>query len=129
MFNANDKNRGWRKVIRKKSWRMDEGLWDIAVGSTKRVMGMEVTSFFITEFGDNWKARDLLFEMKELGEVIEVVIPSKMDRRGRMYGFVRFANVEDENMLAIKLDNVILDGRNMCANMPRFQRSQATGTS
>lgn len=45
--------------------------------------------FFITEFGDSWKSRDLLFELKELGKIVEVVIPNKRDRRGRRYGFAR----------------------------------------
>lgn len=67
--------------------------------------------------------------MKELGEIVEVVIPSKRDRRGRRYGFVRFANMVDENMLAIKLDSVILDGRKMFANLPRFQRSKVISSS
>lgn len=79
-----------------------------------------VTSFFITEFGENGEAKDLFFELKEFGELDEVVIPPKRDRRGRIYGFARFLNVADEKYLAIKLDSVILKGRKLFANLPRF---------
>lgn len=49
-----------------------------------------VTSFFITEFGGKWSVKDLLYELKEYGELEEVVIPPRRDRRGRRYGFSRF---------------------------------------
>lgn len=113
---------GWRKVIKKKVVKRDVGAWDVAVDGRRREVGAEVTNFFITQLGDNWKARDLLFELKELRKIVEVVIPSKRDRRGRRYGFTRYVNVVDENLKAIKLDSVILEGRKMFANLPRFQR-------
>ncbi|CAI8587405.1 unnamed protein product [Vicia faba] len=50
-------------------------------------------------------------------------IPPKRDKVGRRYGFVRYFNIADERLMATKLDNVILDGRNIFANIPRFQRS------
>lgn len=112
----------WRKVTRKLVGTREVGLWDVAVEGRKRNDGAEVTSFIITEFSDKWKARDLLIELKELGEIVDVVIPSKRDRRGRRYSFTRSINVEDEKLLAIKLDNVILEGRKLFANFPRLQR-------
>ncbi|XP_058726466.1 uncharacterized protein LOC131597816 [Vicia villosa] len=81
-----------------------------------------VSSFFFTEFGSRWKARDLLFEFKDFGVIDEVVIPPKRDKFGRRYGFVRFFNVEEEKLLGIKCDSTILEGRKMHANLPRFQR-------
>lgn len=103
--------------------RKGEGAWDVAVEGRKRIDGVDTTTFFITEFGEAWKVRDLLVELKDLGEIVEVVIPNKRNRRGRRYGFARFGNVVDEKLLAIKLDNVILEGRIMHANLPRFQRA------
>lgn len=68
----------------------------------------DTTTIFVTEFDDKWRAWDLFFEFKELGDIGEVIIPPKRDRRGRRYGFVRFINVEDVKRLATKMDNVIL---------------------
>lgn len=37
------------------------------------------TSFFVTDFGEKWKAKDVYFEFKELGEIEEVAIPPRRD--------------------------------------------------
>lgn len=80
------------------------------------------TSFFVTEFGNKWKAIDLLYEFKELREIEEVVIPPRKDKFGRRYIIVRFLNVKYENLLATKLNNIVLYGRKLFDNLPRFQR-------
>lgn len=94
----------------------------MADGGRSRGEDETVTSYFITTFGDKWKAKDLFMDLKEYGALSEVVFPSRRDKRGRRYGFTRFLNVEDEILLAIKLDNVIFEGMNLYANLPRFQR-------
>ncbi|XP_058759365.1 uncharacterized protein LOC131632637 [Vicia villosa] len=99
--------------------------WDIAKEGRRRVNGKDViSSFFVMEFGVRWRARDLLMEFKELGDIEEVVIPPKKDKFGRRYGFVRFLNVKDEELLATKLNNVVLEGRKIFANLPRFSRGK-----
>lgn len=75
------------------------------------------------EFDDKWRARDLFIEFKELREVDEVIIPPKKDRKGGRYGFVRYFNVKDERVLAIKLDNAMLESRKIFSNVPHFQRN------
>lgn len=62
-----------------------------------------------------------------LGDIDEVVIPSKRDKRGLLYTFVRFFNVKDDNFLATKLDNIFLYGRKLHENVPRFQRNTTHG--
>ncbi|XP_058734175.1 uncharacterized protein LOC131605900 [Vicia villosa] len=99
--------------------------WDIAREGGRRMNEKDIiSSFFITEFGVRWRARDLLMEFKELGDIEEVFIPPKKDKFGRRYGFVRFLNVKDEVLLATKLDNVVLEGRKIFANLPRFSRGK-----
>ncbi|XP_058775830.1 uncharacterized protein LOC131650116 [Vicia villosa] len=112
---------GWTKVGRRFNRRFVEEKWDVA-GGGRKVAGAVVTFFFFTKFWIEWKARDLLFELQELGEIDEVVIPPKWDKRGRRCGFVRFFNVEDEKLLAIKLDSLVLEGRKLFANLPRFHK-------
>lgn len=122
MSQAKEDYDGWKKVTKKKMVRREIGVWDVVVEGRKREMGMELSSFFITEFSENWRARDLLFELKGFGEIVEVVIPPKMDRRGRRYGFAHFANEEDENLLAIRLDSIMLEGKKMFANLPNGKK-------
>ncbi|XP_058733331.1 uncharacterized protein LOC131604934 [Vicia villosa] len=122
MWKQNISRGGWTTVTRNSFRRGDDGKWDVAKGEGRKTEGAVVSSFFFTKFGSKWKARDLLFEFKEFGVIDEVVIPSKWDKFGRRYGFVRFFDVEDEKLLGIKLDSLILEGRKLHANLPRFQR-------
>lgn len=62
-----------------------------------------------------------------MGDLKEVIISPRRDKRGRKYGFARFRNVGDEKMLAVKLDNLVLEGRKLFANIPRFQRPSGEG--
>ncbi|CAI8614976.1 unnamed protein product [Vicia faba] len=59
---------------------------------------------------------------KENGEIDEVIIPPKRDKRGKRFGFVRFFNVADERLMVIKLDNIIIGTKKIHANLPRFNR-------
>lgn len=68
------------------------------------------------------ESKRFVFEFKELGEIDEVVIPPKREKIDRRYGFVRFFNVKEEKLLATKLDNIVLEGRKIFANLPRFKR-------
>lgn len=43
---------------------------------------LSITLFF-PDFEDCWSAKDLFFEFKEVGEIDEIVIPTKKDWRGR----------------------------------------------
>lgn len=52
---------------------------------------------------------------------MEVIISPRRDRTGRRSGFARFANVKDEQMLGITLDNVVLDGKKLYVNLPRLK--------
>lgn len=40
--------------------------WDIAVSDDEGNDG-PISSFFITEFNEVWKAKDLFFELKDMG--------------------------------------------------------------
>lgn len=49
--------------------------WDVDGGDKgKRKMkeGDHITNFFVIEFGDQWKAKDLFFKFKDLGDIDEV---------------------------------------------------------
>lgn len=100
--------------------------WDVVNGGKKMANEGMVTSFFSTEFWDKWSAKDLFYELKEFGDLEEVFIPPRRDRRRKRYGFARFQNVKDGKMLAIKLDNIVLEGRKLYSNLPRFQRPVKT---
>lgn len=87
-----------------------------------RIIDLKNSTFNIKEFGERNKAKYLYHDFKDLGDIDEVIIPPKRNVRGKRYEFVRFFNVEDVRVLATKLDDILLDGRKIFANIPRFHR-------
>lgn len=59
---------------------------------------------------------------KKCGEVEELIVPVKRDKRGKKYDFLRFQNIWDDKLFAIKLDNIFIGSKNFFANIPRFRR-------
>lgn len=57
---------------------------------------------------------------KDFGEIAEVIIPSKRDKRGKRFGFSRIFNVRDKIIMATKIDNILIGSRKIHANVPRF---------
>lgn len=53
---------------------------------------------------------------------MEVVVPPKRNKFEKSFGFARFQEVGDERVFAVKLDNVLIDGRKIHVNLPRFER-------
>ena len=63
-----------------------------------------------------------MYEMfREYGDIDEVIIPKKLNIRGNRYVFVRFYNLEDDRLLAVKLNNIFIGRRKVFSNLPRFQ--------
>lgn len=82
-----------------------------------------VSTFFVTEFPEECMAKDLYNRFEEFGEVDEVIIPPKIDIRGKRFGFVRFFNMENASFLATKLDNIFIGSRKLHVNVPKHERS------
>ncbi|CAK8534832.1 unnamed protein product [Lathyrus sativus] len=60
---------------------------------------------------------------KQYGLVLEVVIHPKHDKWGKRCDYVRFKKVDDERLMEIKLDSIMVNGRKLYANVPKFQRT------
>ncbi|KAI5433954.1 hypothetical protein KIW84_020983 [Lathyrus oleraceus] len=56
------------------------------------------------------------------GSIDEVIIPKKLDIRGKRYEFVRFFNMEDDRLFTVKLDNIFIGKRKIFVNLPRLSR-------
>lgn len=53
-----------------------------------------------------------------------MVILPRRNKFGKRFGFSCFRGVEDARMVAVKLDNISIDGKKIHANQPRFNRKQ-----
>ena len=65
----------------------------------------DITSFYFSHFPDHVHEKDLWKIFQEWGKVWEVFIPTKRNKQGHRYGFVRFKAVEDDERLERRLDN------------------------
>ncbi|XP_058745968.1 uncharacterized protein LOC131618827 [Vicia villosa] len=113
----------WRKVGGGNRSGRESVRWDIMKNETGGIAG-PVSTFYVTDFGEQWKAKDLFFEFKDLGMLDEIFIPPNKDWRGLRYGFVRFLNLEDERIVEINLNNLLLDGRKINANISKFKTKE-----
>ncbi|XP_058775318.1 uncharacterized protein LOC131649579 [Vicia villosa] len=89
--------------------------------------GEVVSSFYISEFPMRSRAVDLFNLFGCVAEVVEVVISPRNNKFGKRFGFARFRGVEDERMLAVKLENIMIDDKKIYANQPRYSRNGSKG--
>ncbi|XP_058775265.1 uncharacterized protein LOC131649523 [Vicia villosa] len=87
----------------------------------------EITSLFVSDFPDDTTAK-VLFELFGCsGNVVEVAIAPRRNAFGKRFGFARFVEVTDGRLLAVRLDNIIIAGKKIHVNVPRFDRRQVGG--
>ena len=68
----------------------------------------DITSFYFSHFPDYVREKDLWKIFQEWGKVWEVFIPTKRNKQGHRYGFVRFKGVEDGDRLERILDTIYI---------------------
>jgi hypothetical protein len=64
------------------------------------------TSFFVTNFPEEVGWGDLWKLFARYGSVSDVFIPKKVDKRGRKFGFVKFKEVKEVELLSRSLEDV-----------------------
>lgn len=94
-----------------------ESHWD-SIRGKGQTKGEHISNFFFTEIPDSCGAKEMFDMVKDFRLVVEVVIPPKRDKI-----FIKW-KVENERGLAVKLDNILIKGKMIFANIPRFQRGR-----
>lgn len=72
----------------------------------------DVSLFYISEFPDSTKAKDLHGLFDSIRKVVKVSITPRRNKVGKRFGFAKFKDVEDARLFAITLDNVQIGGGN-----------------
>ncbi|GAU20806.1 hypothetical protein TSUD_132910 [Trifolium subterraneum] len=90
---------------------------------------METTSFFITNFPMEASTEDLNQLFVKFGRVGEVYVPKKLDIKGRRFGFVKFKDVTNVEVLSDKLKDVWFGTFKLWINRTRFGRSDSKEVS
>jgi hypothetical protein len=87
------------------------------------------TSFFFTNIPDDATSETLWKLFLKFGRVMEVYIPRKLDKRGRRFGFVKYKEVNDVELLSEKLQEVWLGSFKLLVNRSRFARTDSKEAS
>lgn len=72
----------------------------------------------------NNKAREFYELFGCIGEIVGVSIAPRLKKFGKKFFFARFSNVEDSQLLGVKVDNLQVEGKKIHANFPRFARGR-----
>nr|GEY46578.1 nucleotide-binding alpha-beta plait domain-containing protein [Tanacetum cinerariifolium] len=80
------------------------------------------TSVFVTNFPDQYGAKDLWNSCKVYGQVVDAYIPDRRSKAGKRFGFVRFIKVFDVKRLISNLCMIWVGRFQIHANVARFQR-------
>ncbi|GAU35551.1 hypothetical protein TSUD_383990 [Trifolium subterraneum] len=124
-------NNGWNTVKgRVRNRKGNNQSWPhIATAENFRnVNDNDLVSYFFTDFPDNFGAMAMYNAFNHYGNIMEVVIPVKRDKRGKRFGFTRFIRVSDPQSLEHELDNIIIGRDKITANISRFQRQEWKGS-
>ncbi|XP_058751484.1 uncharacterized protein LOC131624544 [Vicia villosa] len=82
---------------------------------------------YVSEFPEESTAKHLFELFGCIGSVVEVAISPRRNSFGKRSGFARFVEVRDGRLLAVRLDNIIIAGKKLHVNLPRYCRVQQTG--
>ncbi|GJW75401.1 RNA-directed DNA polymerase, eukaryota [Tanacetum coccineum] len=80
------------------------------------------TSVFVTNFPDQFGAKDLWYSCKAYGQVVDVYIPNRRSKSGKRFGFMRFIKVFDVERLISNLCTIWVGRFKLHANVARFLR-------
>ncbi|KAL4555405.1 hypothetical protein LXL04_038023 [Taraxacum kok-saghyz] len=87
-------------------------------------LGGKATTFFFTNFPEQWNEDKLWQEFRRSGTVVDVFVARKRNRVGRKFGFVRFLKVTDIAKKESELNNLWLDKFKLKANLAKYGRKE-----
>ncbi|KAK2362293.1 zinc finger CCCH domain-containing protein [Trifolium repens] len=83
-----------------------------------------LTTYFFSDFPNSFGAKALFNAFGYYGDIVEVVIPAKMDKGGRCFGFARFDQVRDVQRFEQELDRIMVGRDKISVNLSRFHRTE-----
>ncbi|GKV12444.1 hypothetical protein SLEP1_g23583 [Rubroshorea leprosula] len=89
-------------------------------GGLSKGLLKQTTSFFIANFPEEWKQKDMWKEFKKYGRVIQIYIANKNDKWGRKFGFVRFLNIRNPREMELNLSKIQVGDRRLQANLAMY---------
>lgn len=82
-----------------------------------------LTSFFFSNFPDNFGVEEMWKVFLRWGRVWDVYILPRRDKYGRRFGFVKFLDVQNPKVLENELVVILIGNQRLKVNIPRFDRN------
>jgi hypothetical protein len=114
----------WQTVKRRYNKGLKKNI-DIATAQGKNGAA-NVTTYFFTDFPNSFGAKAMLNAFHYYGDIVEVVIPAKRDKRGNRFGFARFNNVTDVRGFESELANLTIGRDKISVNLSRYNRFEGS---
>ncbi|GJX67687.1 nucleotide-binding alpha-beta plait domain-containing protein [Tanacetum coccineum] len=112
----------WQEVTYKKRRSVFDRLGNTTNVSKEDEIQKISTFVFITNFPNQFTAKDLWNTCKQYGQIVDAYIPNRRSKAGKRFGFLRFIKVLDVSRLINNLYTVWVGRFKIHANIPRFHR-------
>lgn len=104
-------------------------LWGqkVSNGRTKehlRKVDEKSISFLFKNFPEDCSLETLKECFSKVGRISDIFLPKKRDRYGKVFGFVRFPRIYNEEDLLTKLNEVWIGSYKIRVSTPRFNRNE-----
>lgn len=84
-------------------------------------------NFFFTNFTEEWTRESMWKYFLRFGTVIDIFIPSKRSKWGKMFGFMKFKDVSDVEILLNKIRSVAVGADWLFIQEAKFRRDLGDG--
>ncbi|KAL4577011.1 hypothetical protein LXL04_013112 [Taraxacum kok-saghyz] len=82
------------------------------------------TTFFVSNFPGHWISRDLWKAVERCGLLVDAFVPRRRDCSRSTYGFVRFLKVKNIKVLLDMLNEMVVEGYKLRANVSKYPRGK-----
>ncbi|XP_021987505.1 uncharacterized protein LOC110884112 [Helianthus annuus] len=115
----------WQVKEDRKETGEEENPWtDVLVRGGNQYTSEKATTFYVTNLPEWTTGRDLWVECQPCGVICDAVVPKRRDYAGRVFGFVRFKRIKDQNKLLQALNNVWIGNKKIKVNVSKFLKEQ-----
>ncbi|KAI3751195.1 hypothetical protein L2E82_22242 [Cichorium intybus] len=86
------------------------------------------TTFFVGNLPANCTTSMIWRDLMKYGKIVDVYMPEKRERSGGVFAFVRFIRIHKVKEMEDTLNNVMIGGRKLKANIAKYARLQRPET-
>lgn len=106
----------------------DEGEWTtVRLKKTRqRDKGVAMATFYFTNFPESLGVEPLWKMFTRWGYVVDVYVPNKRNREGKMFGFVQFDRVSEVKELEDQLRMIWIGLHKLRVNLSKFSRQSGS---